>query len=577
MNKKYIPIQLVPHYNQQHFRSDVIAGLTLFVMLVPQSMAYAMLAGLPPVMGLYASTIPLLIYAFFASSRHLSVGPVAITSLLVFSGVSAYTEPGTTDYITTVLTLTIMVGAIQLLLGLFKAGFIVKFIPQSVMNGYISAAAIVIGMSQLTHLLGIEIGNYLQVHLLLVEVISKIEDIHFATVGVGIFSMIALLVIKKLNSKLPSALLIVLASTAMVILFQLDKGGVRIIGDVPQGFPSFVLPNLSIQTIQMLFPMALTIALLGFMESLAIGKAVAAKEQYKIDPNQELRALGLTNMIGACFHSFPVNGSFSRTAVNHQTGGVTQITSIVSAIFVMITLLFFTSVFYYLPNAVLAAIIMVAVYRLIDLKEMRRLFSVKPLEGWIWVTTFFVTLFVGIQWGIIIGAIFTLLLLIKRSAKPNIVQLGYVEEEHTFRDIRRYPDAVTSDKVLVLRIDSTLHFANSSFLEEKLSKLIQLHPDTSWIIIDMSGVNDIDTVSIEKLEEIIDYYEEERNIKILFANMRGMIRETVNKVGWDSKYKEQQNHLTLEQLLNEKGIRTYFDLSNQTIGETKDWVHDFMI
>ncbi|MFC0471043.1 SulP family inorganic anion transporter [Halalkalibacter kiskunsagensis] len=577
MNKKYIPIQLTPNYKQRHLRFDVIAGLTLFVMLVPQSMAYAMLAGLPPVMGLYASTIPLLIYAFFASSRHLSVGPVAITSLLVFSGVSAYAQPGTTDYIATVLTLALMVGAIQLFLGLSKAGFIVKFIPQSVMNGYVSAAAIVIGVSQLTHLLGIEIGNYLQVHLLLFEVFAKIEDIQLLTLAIGILSIIGLIVLKKINPRLPNALLVVIASIALVVLFRLHEGGVRIVGDIPTGFPGFAFPNVTYDTIQMLFPMALTIALLGFMESLAIGKTVAAKEHYKIDSNQELRALGLTNMIGSCFHSFPVNGSFSRTAVNYQTGGVTQIASIVTAICVMITLLFFTSVFYYLPNAVLAAIIIVAVYKLIDLKEMRRLFRVKPLEGWIWVTTFGVTLFIGIQWGIIIGAIFTLLLLIKRSAKPNIIQLGYVDAEETFRDIKRYPEAVTSEKVMVLRIDSTLHFANISFLEEKLQKLIKLHNETKWIIIDMSGVNDIDTVSIEKLEEIIDHYEEERNIHVLFANMRGAIRETVDKVGWDVKYKQQQNHLTLEQLLSEKGIRTYFNPENQTIGETKEWVQDFMI
>jgi SulP family sulfate permease len=577
VNKKYLPIQLTPDYNQNQLRADIIAGLTMFIMLVPQSMAYAMVVGVPPVVGLYASTIPLIIYALFASSRHLSVGPTAITSLLVFSGVSAYADPGTADYISIVLTLAIMVGAIQVLLGFVRAGFIVKFIPQSVMNGYTSAAAIVIGVSQLKHVLGIEIGNYLQVHLLLIEVIGKITDIHLVTLIVGLLSIFVLLLLKQLNDRLPGALILVVASIGIVVLFQLHEGGVQVVGEIPEGFPAFTLPSLSPATMQMLFPMALTIALLGFMESLAIGKAVASKEHYKIKPDQELRALGIANMMGACFHSFPVNGSFSRTAVNHQSGGITQMTSIVTAVCVMITLLFFTSAFYYLPNAVLAAIIIVAVYKLIDFKEMKRLFNVKPLEGWIWVTTFGVTLFVGIQWGIIIGAVFTLLLLIKQSAKPNIIQLGYVEEESTFRDIKRYPEAVTSEKVLLIRIDSTLHFANISFLEEKLHKLIQAHNETNWIIIDMSGVNDIDTVSIEKLEEIIDHYQDERNINVLFANMRGAIRETVDKVGWDRKYKEQQNHLTLEQLLNEKGIRTYFDQSNQTLTENKEWIHDYSI
>lgn len=576
MFKKYLPNQLAFHYNRKLFKYDLIAGLTLYVMLIPQSMAYAMLAGLPPVMGLYASTIPLIIYALFASSKHLSVGPVAITSLLVFSGVSVYAETGTSEYISIVLILALMVGIIQLLLGTFKGGFIVKFIPHSVLNGYTSAAAIVIGFSQLKHLLGVEVGNYLQVQFLLFDVIDKFSEIHIVTLLVGLLSIIGLLLIKKMNPKLPSALIMVMISLTTVMLLRLDERGLQIIGNVPQGLPLMIIPEVTIQKIQMLFPMALTISLIAFMESLAISKAIARIENYKISPNRELVALGISNIVGSCFQSFPINGSFSRTAVNHQVGGRTQVTSIITGVCVIITLLFFTSLFYYLPNAVLAAIIIVAVYNLIDIKEMKHLFKVKPLEGWIWIITFFVTLFVGIQWGIIIGALFTLILLLNRSFKPNIAQLGYVRREQIFRDIKWYPEAITSEIVLIIRIDSSLHFANISYLDEKLKKLYQQNSQSKWLILDMSGVNDIDTVSIEKLEELISYFKE-RNIIVLFTNMKGAIRDTVNKVGWHIRYKEQKNHLTVKQILKEKGIYKYFEHNETSKTKNKEWVHDYSI
>lgn len=397
-------------YNPDFFKRDLIAGLTLFVMLVPQGMAYAMLAGLPPVMGLYASTIPLIIYALFASSKHLSVGPVAITSLLVFSGISAYAEPGTGTFISLALTLTILTGIIQLLLGFFRAGFIITYISPAVLGGYTSAAAIIIGLSQLKHLLGINIGNYLQVHLLLLEVARTIGQIHLPTLTIGLLSIVFLLVVKKVSPRIPGALLIVLLTIAVVYGLQLHTQGVNIVGNVPKGFPTFQPPVLSMTLAWQLLPVAVTIAILGFMESFAIGKAIAEKEHYTIRPNRELTALGIANVVGSFFQSYPINGSFSRSAVNHQSGGATQFTSVITAICVFITLLFFTSFFYYLPNAVLAAIIMVAVYKLINIGQFVGLWKARRSEGWSWIVTFVLTLTLGIQWGILLGVLFSLLL-----------------------------------------------------------------------------------------------------------------------------------------------------------------------
>ncbi|WP_088102054.1 SulP family inorganic anion transporter [Halalkalibacter urbisdiaboli] len=569
-----IPNSLMNH-TKATLKRDMIAGITLFVMLIPQGMAYAMLAGLPPVMGLYASTIPLFVYAFLGSSKHLSVGPVAITSLLVFSGVSVYAEPGSASYISTVIVLAMMVGSIQVLFGILRLGFIVKFIPHSVMNGYTSAAAIVIGISQLKHLLGIELGNYLQVHLLLLEVFQKVYDIHLLTLLIGVGCIALLLAMKRWNPKLPAALVVVILSIATVLLFRLDTQQLRVVGDIPNGFPGFSLPYVTFEMLKMLAPLALTIALLGYMESLSIAKAVAKKEKYDIKPNKEFTALGFSNIIGSFFSSYPVNGSFSRTAVNHQAGGATQLTAMITGLLVTITVAIFTSFFYYLPNATLAAIIMVAVYKLVDFKEMKHLFIVKQFEGWIWLATFFTTLFVGIQWGIILGALFTLVLIIKKSAKPNIAQLGYVANEKSFRDISRYPEAITANEVVLLRIDSSLHFANISFLEEEVKHLLN-RKTTQWLILDMSGVNDIDTISIQRLEEIIHSFQQ-RGVTVLFAHMKGSVRDTVNKLGWQEKYKEQQNHLSIDQLLKEKGIRSYFDPSYQYVSATKEWNNNFII
>ncbi|MDQ0253096.1 SulP family sulfate permease [Evansella vedderi] len=407
LQKKYRPLNIPSNYDRELFTKDLIAGITLFVMLIPQGMAYAMLAGLPPVMGLYASTIPLIVYAIFASSKHLSVGPVAITSLLVFSGISAYAEPSTTNFISLALSLTILTGIIQLLLGLFRAGFVIKYISGTVLVGYTSAAAIVIGMSQLQHLLGVDLGNYLQIHLLFTELLAKISDIHLITFFLGVGSIAFLVLVKKFSPRLPEALLIVLMSIFTVLLLGLHKEGVQIVGHVPKGIPSFAVPNFSFELFKQLIPIAFTISILGFMESFAIGKAIADRENYTINPNKEFKALGIANIVGSFFQSYPINGSFSRSAVNHQTGGVTQVTSLVTAGLILLTLLFFTAFFYYLPKAVLAAIIIVAVYKLINIQQLVHLVKVRSAEAWSWCVTFFSTLLIGIQWGILIGVLFS--------------------------------------------------------------------------------------------------------------------------------------------------------------------------
>jgi SulP family sulfate permease len=534
---------------------DLFAGLTLFVMLVPQGMAYAMLAGLPPVMGLYASTLPLLVYAFFASSRHLSVGPTAITSLLVFSGISVIGEPGTSEYVTLVILLALMVGVFQYLLGIFKMGFIVKFISPSVLGGYTSAAAIIIGLSQLKHLFGVDLETYFQAHLLLMDVVKESAKIHWLTVLIGGSSILFLVLLKRMNARIPGPLLLTLLSSLSVYVFSLHDKGVQIVGAVPNGFPSPLLPTISFEAIHKLLLPAITIGILGFMESMSIGKAIADKEKYKIQPNRELKALGLANIFGSFFQILPINGSFSRSAVNHQIGGATQMVSIFTSLFMIVTLLLFTSYFYYLPNAVLAAIIIVAVYKLVDIKQLKHLFKVRAMDGWIWVVSFLVTLFIGIQWGIVFGAIFTFLLLLSRMSKPNINEIGYLENEKIFRDVKRFPDAQTFADLIMVRIDSSIHFANIAYLEEKIKGFLTLKPTTKWIIIDFSGVNDMDAPAFESLADIIDQLKREKGITLYFVEMKGPVRDTAHKAGWDKMYKKEISYFSIEQVLVDKGLK----------------------
>ncbi len=465
------------NYKRENLKGDLAAGLIVAIMLVPQGMAYAMIAGLPPVVGLYASTFPLVIYVLFGSSRQLAVGPVAMMSLLVFAGVSSFAEPGSEKYVSLVLLLSFMVGAMQLCMGLLRAGFIVNFISHAVISGFTSAAAIIILLSQLHHLFGIKVlsSGHSAIHLLK-EIIHGIGGIDPITFGIGSGSILVLLIFKKKLPNFPAPIVVVVLSVLAVYLFGLDQSGVEIVGHVPKGLPSFSWPGGSLNYLLDLFPAALTIFFVGFMESISIAKMIAAMEKYKIEPNRELIGLGFANIIGSFFSAYPVTGGFSRTAVNYQAGAKTGLASIVTATIILLTLLFFTSFFYHLPHAVLSAIVIVAVAGLIDVKGAKHLFRLKRIDGWTLMITFIATLAIGSKEGIMIGVAFSLLVFIWRSAHPYAAELGYLEKENVFRNLKRFPDGRTYPEALILRVDASLYFANMAFLEDFLRKRIVEKP-----------------------------------------------------------------------------------------------------
>lgn len=550
MLKKIIPaFDWLANYNKQDLRGDLSAGLVVAIMLVPQGMAYAMLAGLPPVIGLYASTLPLMVYALFGSSRQLAVGPVAMVSLLVLAGVSTLAEPGTEEYVRYVLLLSLMVGVTQFLMGFFRLGFLVNFLSHAVISGFTSAAAIIIGLSQLKHLLGIKLPSTESIFLLLYEAGKNITEIQPITLAIGLGSIFILVFFKKKFPRFPAPLLVVVLSTLVVYFLNLDQKGVSIVGEVPSGIPNFSFPAFSFESIQVLLPIALTISFVGFMESIAVAKSIAAKEKYKVDANQELKGLGLANIVGSFFSAYPVTGGFSRTAVNYQAGARTGLASIITAILILITLLFFTSLFYYLPNSVLAAIVMVAVYGLIDVKEAIHLFKVKKIDGVTLLLTFILTLLLGIEKGILFGAAFSLFVFIWRSAYPHIAELGFIEQENVYRNIRRYPEAVTYPDKLIIRVDASLYFANMSFLEEELRKKIASNNEIKQVILDFSGVNDMDAIAINLLGELIEEYRK-NGIDFAFAGMKGPVKELVQKAGWDKKFGDRMDYLSIQHALH---------------------------
>lgn len=523
-------------------------------MLIPQGMAYAMLAGLPPVVGLYASTIPLLVYALLGSSRQLAVGPVAIVSLLTLSGISALAEPGSGEFIALAALLALLAGAVQLLLGLLRAGFVVNFLSHAVISGFTSAAAIVIGLSQLKELLGIDLTSRHDVFALVQEAALRIGETNPYTLAIGLASIAALVGAKKRAPRVPAALLVVLVATVATWALGLAEKGVAIVGEVPGGFPAPSFPMLDPAAISGLLGTALTISFVGFMESFAVAKSIATREKYKIDANRELKGLGLANVATAFFSGFPVTGGFSRSAVNYQAGARTGLASIITALLILVTVLAFTSLFYYLPNAVLAAVVVVAVYGLVDVRRAVHLFQLKKMDGWTLVVTFVATVVIGIETGILIGVAFSLLVFIWRSAYPHAARLGYLARAKVFRNVERYPEVQTYPGTLILRVDASLYFANMSALENTLRNGLLERPDCHEIIFDFSGVNDIDAVAVETLEVLIEEMRSQ-GVTVRIAAMKGPVRDVIARAGWHERFGEHISYFSIEQALEAVGIR----------------------
>lgn len=540
-------------YRRGDLRGDLISGVTVAVMLVPQGMAYAVLAGLPPVVGLYASTIPLLAYALRGSSRQLSVGPVAIDSLLVLSGVSAVASAGSGGFVALAALLALMVGVVQLALGLLRAGFVVNFVSGAVVSGFTSAAAIVIALSQLEGLLGVDVSSAQSTPGLLLDIGRKLAETDPLTLAVGLGGVAVLLAGKRLAPRFPAPLVAVALGTLLTYSFGLHERGVAVVGEVPKGLPGFALPAIDGGALFALLPTALTIAFIGYVEAFAVAKSIAAREGYAIDADREFEGLGLANVGASLFSGYPVTGGFSRSAVNHQAGARTQLSGVVTAALVLLALWAFTPLFYYLPGAVLSAIVLVAVYGLIDPKAPARLFRLKPIDGWTLVATFAATLLVGVQWGVPVGVAFSLLVFVYRAAYPHTARLGYLPQKGVFRNLDRFPEAETFPNTTILRVDASLYFANMAFLGSLLRDAASKDPELRHVVLDFSGVNSIDAVAAQTMEELMEELKL-RGISVHIAAMKGPVRDVAAKAGWRERFGPRLDHLSLEGALQVLGL-----------------------
>ncbi len=515
--------------------ADLIAGLTTAVMLVPQAMAYAMLAGLPPIVGLYAASVPLLAYALVGSSRQLAVGPVAMDSLLTAATVGLIAESGSDNYVELAALLALMVGVVQIGLGLVRAGFASNFLSRPVISGFTSAAALIIAASQLKLLFGVELPRTSSVFETLGALAARLGQVHAGTLLLSLAAIAALVLLKRQAPKWPRHLMVVAAGTIAVVALQLDASGVAVVGEVPAGLPTPALPDFDLETLQRLLPGALTISFVAFMEAISVSTKVAEGRGERVSPNREFVALGLANAAAGLFRGYPVAGGFSRTAVAADAGARSKLAGVVTAAFVFLTLGLFTGLLSSVPKAVLGAMIVTAVVGLIDVAEARRLWRVKRTDLALMMLTFAATLGIGIQEGIAVGVGASLLLLVIRTTRPHTAVLGRLPGTEVYRNLSRYPEAERIPGVLIVRLDAQLYFGNVTFLRDALARL-EADPEARGegplrrIVLDASGINQLDASAELALHELYERYSA-RGIDFVLASVKGPVRDVLRRSG----------------------------------------------
>lgn len=514
---RYLPATVwLKDYTRTDMQTDMMASVIVTIMLIPQSLAYAMLAGLPPAVGLYASILPLVAYALFGSSRTLAVGPVAVVSMMTGTAALQFAAPNTAEYLAIVILLAAISGLFLLLLGLFKLGFLANLLSHPVISGFISASAILIALGQVKHLLGIQASGHNLIDMM-TTLWSSLPKTNVDTVLIGITAVLALYLLRQhfksilimlglsdhhaqLASK-AGPVLVVVIMTLIVAVFQLNTEGVKVVGDVPSGFPPLALPKMDFQMTMDLLPAAILISIVGFVESVSVAQSFAAKRRQSIDPNQELVGLGAANLSSAFSGGFPVTGGFSRSVVSFDAGAKTPMTGVFTALLILLTLSFLTGAFYYLPKAVLAATIIVAVVQLIDLKSFIHIWRYSKQDVSALLATFFMVLFVGVEAGIITGVSLSLILFLWHASHPHIAVVGRVPGTEHFRNVERF-QVETNCEVLTVRIDESLFFANARMLEDKINQLVAEQKQVKDVVLMCTAVNMIDASALESLEMI---------------------------------------------------------------------------
>ncbi len=568
--KRRVPaLDWLAHYDRKHLRGDALAGVIVATLLIPQAMAYALLAGLPPQVGLYASLLPLAVYAMLGSSRFLSVGPSALLSLLILTEVAAMAEAGSPRYLALAMATALIAGVMQIGMGAARLGVLTNFLSQPVLSGFVSAAAFLIALSQVKHLLGVPLPRTDHLHELLGELARAMPRTHGPTVAISIASVLLLLAFQYLLPRVlerwkafPVALaqslsksgpiIVVIVGTALVAALKLgDRHGVSIIGEIPGGLPGFALPGLGASEFLPLIPLALTISFIGFLENISVAKALAAKRRQKVDSDQEFIALGAANVAAGVTGGYPVSGSFARSTVNFTAGANTGLASLITVVVVGLAALFLMPLFHHLPPAVLAAIIIIAVTGLMDFKMPRRLWRYDKADALALILTFVGVLILGVTKGILIGIASTIILHLWRTSRPHMAVVGRVPHTAHFRNIRRH-QVKTLPHVLLLRIDESLYFANAKFIEDYVLHAAAERPRLRHLVLICNAVNFIDASALETLTDLRSRMEE-AGIELYLTEVKGPVMDRLA----DTEFLEQLGggrvFLTTEEVFEKLG------------------------
>ena len=532
--------------NYQILLRNFQAGTTTAILLIPQSMAYALVAGVPPVYGLYASLLPLVVYALLGRSREMALGPGALDTLLIGVTIGSLSMASNPNAATVAAIIAFQVAIIQIVLGLLRGGFLINFLSKPVISGFTSAAALTIAISQVKHLLGMDIDRSSRFYEEFWQLVTHVEETHLMTAMIGIGSLCFIAMAKRIKKSFPNALAVVILAAIVGAILKVDQNQVSVLGAIPQGLPQFGFVWVTQELFVTLLPSSVAIAAVGYLTTISIARTFADRNRYDIAPNRELIALGASNFVASFSQGFPVSASFSRSAVHAEAGSTSPYSLVVVAAWIFLTLVFLTEYLYYLPTATLAAIIILAVLGLIDFTLVRHLRKTKQSDMWLLLLTFFSTLIVGIVEGILIGVVFSLGLFLYLTTRPHTAILGRVGNTADFRNLKNYPEATTYAGVIIIRIDAQFYFGNVSFLKTLLKKLEMESPSPlKTIIIEACSIAQLDSSADSALNDIADDFKE-RNIELKFASVKIPVLRVMKASGLYDKIEERNFFMNID-------------------------------
>ncbi len=517
-------------YDRRWIGSDVSAGVTLAVLLVPQTLAYAALANMPPITGLYAALVSLLVYALFGTSSTMSYGPFALISLLTAAALAPLSNQETAHFVALAGALAVMVGVVHLVLAVVRADAVIALISYPVIVGYTAAVAVIIGLSQFRDLTGVDAPRTERVVDAVAIAVRHLPDVHLPTLLLGLTSLAALVVGPRVSRRLPMTLLVCVFGAAGVLMFRLDDVGVQVVGAVPAGLPRFRIPDVSLTDLRALIGPALVIGLIAYTSNVSIVKAIAARSREKVDGTRELVASGLSNVGAGLLGGFPVAASFSRTALLFSIGARSQLAGVVAAGGVLLVLLVLARALEPIPRTVLAAIIIVAISGLVDLRAARAVFRLDRTDGTIMVTAFVATLLFGVQIGLAVGVGVNLATHVSRRMRPTLVVLGRVLGTNVYRNVQRYPTASQPHDGLILRLDSAMDFLSAEHVARAVLDRIAGAPDLRWIILDVGAMTGLDATGIRTL---VDLKQDLAtwDVALHLVSLRGSERDRIERAG----------------------------------------------